>query len=278
MKKLTVAILFIFIFLFFIKATAFAADLNINCSSGCTKSGTDPLFSKNLDGVWYPGKEVTKVINLTNSATESKEMTMKANRTSSLSMLEDKIYIEISNPLLFSIIWQGSLANFYNQGKISFGTFAKNQSTDFNFKANMDSNADNSYQGLESVFDLKLGFWQENAQSNTSNTSGAGDGLSDGRSDGLSDGKSSAASGISTSILGAVILPVINNLQDVLGANSNPVFEKQNIANKDLGIKTNSEYISIKKSYFIGFLLFIILILLYIFRKRLKAFLLRNTK
>lgn len=279
MKKLTVAIvilIIIFIFLFFVRGKTFAADLYVSCSAGCTKTGIDPLFSESVDGVWYPGKEVVKIINLTNLSNESKEMIMKANRTSLPSLLEDVISIEISNPLLSSIVWQGSLSDFYNQDKISFGTLDSNQNMDFNFRAKMNPNSNNDYQSLESVFDLNLGFWQENAQNNTSNSSGSGDGLSDGRSDGKSDGKSSAPNESLASVLGAAIFPVVNNLQEVLGENTNSSTEKQNTVDKDLSVKTNGEYICIKKSYFIGFLLFILLILLYILRKRLKAFILRN--
>lgn len=279
MKKLIIAIIIsiiLFISPFFVKGV-FAADLNISCSSGCTKSGIDPLFSKSLDGFWYPVKEVTRVINFTNLASEKKEMIMKASRSSSESILEDVISIEISNPLSFAIIWQGSLSNFYIQDKISFGTFDSNQSLDFNFKATMDPDSNNDYQSLESVFDLKLGFWQEEStQGNNSNPGGTGDGLSDGRSDGKSDGKSSGAGGVSA-ILGAAVSPIVGELGEVLGINTKPSNEKPEILGKDLDNKTNNEYFWIKKTYLIGLLLFILLILLYIFRKSLKAFIAKLT-
>lgn len=280
MKKLIIAIIIsiiLFISPIFVKGI-FAADLYVSCLSGCTKSGIDPLFSKSVDGFWYPGKEVTKVINLTNLAGEKKEMIMKASRSSSESILEDVISIEISNPVSLATIWQGSLSNFYIQDKISFGTFDSNQSSDFNFKVKMDPDSNNDYQSLKSVFDLKLGFWQEEStQGNNSNPGGTGDGLSDGRSDGKSDGKSSGAGGVSA-ILGAAVSPIVGELREVLGINTKPSNKKPEILGKDLDNKINSENFWIKKTYLIGLLLFIILILLYIFRKSLKTFILRNKK
>lgn len=174
MKKLTVIFFLALLFLCFNVSTSFAATqtLSVTCSSSCTKSGTDPLFSKTIDGVWYPGLSITKTISLTNASSDNKEMAMKASRTSPSSLLEQVMTVEISNPATSQIVWTGKLVDFYTRDKISFGTVSPGEQKDFYMKAAMDSLADNTYQALESVFDLRLGFWTE--ESNSQNGNGGG--------------------------------------------------------------------------------------------------------
>ncbi len=139
-----------------------AADLNIDCSGTavCTKSGTDPLFSTADDGYWYPGRTLTKTINLKNSSSETREMAIKGKRTSEeISILEEVMQISITGGGL--ALWGGSLGEFYEKDQIGMGIFDKGASLDYNFTVSMAAEADDSYQNKETVFDLILGFWGE---------------------------------------------------------------------------------------------------------------------
>jgi hypothetical protein len=162
MKKL-LKILFLFLALsFFLVPQAKAADLNIDCPTSptmCSKSGSDPLFGNSLDGFWYPGKSITKTLNLKNSSTETREMAIKGTRTSDLSVLENVMHISIVGGT--TVIWSGSVADFYGLDKIGMGTFAPEANLDYNFTVFMSSGAGDEYQNRETVFDLTLGFWGE---------------------------------------------------------------------------------------------------------------------
>lgn len=137
-----------------------AADLNIDCPEAavCAKSGTDPLFSTTNDGYWYPGRILTKTINLKNSSPQIREMAIKGERTAA-SILERVMHISITGGGL--TLWSGSLGDFYGKGKISLGVFNPGASLDYNFTASMDINADNNYQNQNTLFNLILGFWGE---------------------------------------------------------------------------------------------------------------------
>ncbi len=193
MKNLTKYLInftIIFYSLFFINLSfTFAADFNLDCTgSGCNKTGIEPLFNNTTDGVWYPGRTLTKSINLKNSSADSKEMDIKPTRTSTSNILEDVMQISIVTNPGGLVIWAGSLSDFYNQTKINMGTFSSGVNQDYNFSATMNSSADNSYQNLESVFDLTLGFWEESPTPTPTDAGGGGGG------GGTSDGSVSGAS------------------------------------------------------------------------------------
>lgn len=159
--KFLLAALLFFSFIFLFPVLALAADLNIDCSASptaCGKSGLDPLFSSGLDGFWYPGKSITKTLNLKNSGPETREMAVKGTKTSTANILENAMYISIIGGT--TAIWSGSVADFYNQDKIVMGTFAPGANPDYNFTVSMSFAADDNYQSKETVFDLTLGFWE----------------------------------------------------------------------------------------------------------------------
>lgn len=139
-----------------------AADLNIDCSGSsttCSQSGLDPLFSSSLDGFWYPGKSITKTLNLKNSGSQTRKMAIKGKKTSAVSVLEKMMQISIVGGT--TVIWSGSVADFYNQEKIEMGTFNPGANLDYNFTVLMSSGIGDEYQNQETVFDLTLGFWGE---------------------------------------------------------------------------------------------------------------------
>jgi hypothetical protein len=143
-------------------AKAKAADLNIDCPAppaSCSKTGADPLFSSAQDGFWYPGRILTKTINLKNSSPETREMAIKGERTSPASILENVMHISIVGGT--TVVWSGSVADFYSQGKIGMGIFAPGANLDYDFTVLMSSGADDKYQNKQTVFNLTLGFWGE---------------------------------------------------------------------------------------------------------------------
>jgi len=163
MKKLLLSLFFAGAFFLFLPREILAADLNIDCPASptvCSKSGlADPLFSNNLDGFWYPGKSITKTLNLKNSSLETREMAIKGARTSGVNILENVMQISIVGGT--TVIWSGSVADFYGKDKIDMGTFAPGADLNYNFTVFMSSGAGDEYQNQETVFDLTLGFWGE---------------------------------------------------------------------------------------------------------------------
>jgi len=160
MKKfLTTLFLILTFFLFFTPIFSVSAtDLNIDClPSGCSSTGIIPLFSVSADGFWYPGKSITKTLNLKNSDPETREMAIRGTRTSPENILENVMHISIIGGT--TTIWSGSVADFYSQDKIGMGIFASGADLDYNFGVFMSPSADDNYQSKETVFDLTLGFW-----------------------------------------------------------------------------------------------------------------------
>ena len=87
MNKFKILFSFVIITVLFLitNLPVLAADLNIDCPAppaACSKTGLDPLFSSATDGFWYPGRTLTKTINLKNSSLETREMAIKGARTS----------------------------------------------------------------------------------------------------------------------------------------------------------------------------------------------------
>ena len=163
MKRL-LKFFFSFLILSFILAPQTkAADLNIDCPTlpaGCSKTGLDPhFFSIATDGYWYPGKSITKTLNLKNSDSETREMAIRGTRTSDFSILENVMQISIVGGT--TVIWSGSVTDFYGQDKIGMGIFAPGADLDYDFTVSMSFAADDNYQNKETVFDLTLGFWVE---------------------------------------------------------------------------------------------------------------------
>lgn len=166
MNKFKIFLNFVIItVLFFItNLPVLAADLNIDCPvppTTCSKTGVDPLFSSTDDGYWYPGRNLTKTINLKNSSSEKREMAIKGERTSGVSILENVMHIIIIGGT--TVIWNGSIKDFYGQDKIGMGIFDPGVNFDYDFTVSMSSGADDNYQNKETVFDLTLGFWGEPA-------------------------------------------------------------------------------------------------------------------
>lgn len=172
MKRL-LQILFSFLLLsFLLTPQVKAADINVDCpdsSEACSKTGVaDPLFSIAADGYWYPGRTLTKTINLKNSSLQTREMAIRGTETPGVGFLKNVMNISIVGGT--TVIWSGSVDAFYSQDNIGMGIFAPDADLDYDFTVSMSSGADDDYQGKETAFDLTLGFWGEPAPTSTPTT------------------------------------------------------------------------------------------------------------
>lgn len=208
MKKI---LIFFYVLAFLFLTTqnnAYAADLNIECRSslGCSSTGENPLFSKDLDGVWYPGRVITKTINFKNTGLEEKEVRLKAAEAMD-GNLKGIMNVTISNE--GNLIWTGGLENFFGQ-EISLGNLSPTENKEYLMNVAMESSADNSYQGKDLTFDLTLGFWEKGSIASESQSGG------DNSSSGTVLG-SNTSSINNTSALGENIEALIFNIKSSLG-------------------------------------------------------------
>jgi hypothetical protein len=223
MKKIILIIAF-FIFIFLVNP-AYASNLEIECfgTGSCNKTG-NILFSKAQDGYWFPGMSVSKSFKLINSYSESREVFIKPTRTSLQNILEDILEISLIPFGEVTPIWEGKVTDFFSLDNLSLGNISSGQNKEYQISVKMNRDADNSYQGSETVFDLDFSFWSEPSQ----RLGGPGDGLSDGRSDGLSDG----GSNIVRSVLGVATNISESFNEKILGENDNT--KKETIPDKNL--------------------------------------------
>src|SRR5260221_152505 len=94
--KSTLSAIIITTFLWFFAQTALAADLTISCAdapNGCSKSGVSVLFSQSSDGLWYPGKTVTKTVEFHNTGSNTKDMGLQPISDISAQGLENLINV-----------------------------------------------------------------------------------------------------------------------------------------------------------------------------------------
>jgi len=161
MKRLLKFLFSFLILSFFLVPQARAADLNVDCPAlpvECSKTG-DLLFDSTKDGFWYPGRTLTKTINLKNSSLEKRVMAIKGERILPRSVLEEVMHISIVGET--GSIWSGSVTDFYGQDKIEMGIFDPGADFNYDFTVSMSRDADDDYQNKEMSFNLTLGFWGE---------------------------------------------------------------------------------------------------------------------
>lgn len=149
-----------------------AADMAVTCeSSACLIDGADPLFTTAVDGIWYPGRILTKTIKIKNDSTQIREMALKGTGNTANDTLKNVMNLSLINSE-GAIIWSGNLADFYNQDNISLGIFDPNTSLEYKMTISMNGNAGDDYQDKQSVFDLTLGFWGEPISTPTATSTG----------------------------------------------------------------------------------------------------------
>lgn len=141
----------------FLTQTALAADDNISCTeSGCTPSTITHFFSSSE--VWYPGKTITKTIQITNTSGSGQKIGADTYNESTTGGLDQEINLVITR-LDSSVAWSGLLSAFYANGETELlSNLGSGSSEIFAFTATMDTTAGNEFQNTSTQFDLTLGF------------------------------------------------------------------------------------------------------------------------
>jgi len=191
--------LFIFALVFLINPTlSLGAELEVECTTaGCTKNTTNPLFSTASDGWWYPGRQITKSILITNKATFPLIIKMTAPRSGMASVLEEVFSAKLTGG---ATIFEGGLKSFFETSSFDLGIIGAGGNASYALSFDFNANAGNEYQNKASVFEINLNFTEEVAQVTPSATptptSDSGDG--------------GTVNGASTSINGPASPPVCN--------------------------------------------------------------------
>lgn len=153
----TISSLALLLFLFSYKNPVYAQDLSVSCNgSGCTPSSTTALFTSSQK--WYPGKTVTKTIRITNTSVNAQDVATKSQNTSATGLVDTVTTLSIRRVSTDTVVWSGSLNNFYGAGTIALATFAAGSVDDFAYAIALNQSTANSYQNKETAFDLLLGF------------------------------------------------------------------------------------------------------------------------
>jgi len=156
-----------------IPCNAFASiSLTIDCSDSDCTTNSVPLFSDS-DGRWYPGRLFSRHITLNNSSSQPASFTLTPH-SQNTNQLADALALSIV--LNSTVIWAGSLPDFYNLNQLPLGTIYPATAQDYTFSVLMDPAAGNEYQHLQAVFSLDVVFTTEPSQpvvngASTSNSS-----------------------------------------------------------------------------------------------------------
>lgn len=135
-----------------------AADLDVTCngSGNCTKSTATPLFAPST--IWYPGAILAKTVAIANTSTDTREVATMAENSVATGSVDSILSLSIRQVSTNTVLWAGTLSNFYAAGVVALGTFSPGATEDYIYTIAMDQAAGNSYQEKQTNFDLVLGF------------------------------------------------------------------------------------------------------------------------
>lgn len=161
MKRLILTILTllsIFTISFLTSGQVMATDLDVTCdgSGSCNKSTATPLFESSI--IWSPGATHAKTVHLANTSTDTRDVATVAQNFSATGSVDTVLSLSIRQVSTNTIIWAGSLNDFYTAGEVGLGSFSPSTTEDFVYTIAMDQAAGNSYQDKQTSFDLVLGF------------------------------------------------------------------------------------------------------------------------
>lgn len=142
-----------------------AADLEIICSQDkCSKSTNQPLFSLN-DGLWFPGKSISKIISLKSGSNLEQEVNLQNIKNRQQESLGKVLYISFINIKNQRVVWQGSLSSLNNKKSIPLGKIKVDENLDVRVTLTMSNNASLEYQSQKAVFDLTFNFYSDKKDS-----------------------------------------------------------------------------------------------------------------
>ncbi|MDD2823088.1 MAG: hypothetical protein PHQ59_03320 [Candidatus Daviesbacteria bacterium] len=155
--KFLIAVILTFNF-FTLSGLVRAADLEITCSQKeCLKSTEQPLFSSN-DGLWYPGKSISKIIIIKNEGQTEKEVNLQNSKKYQMGNLENVLNVTLTNNQNKNIIWRGSLKNLNGKKSVSLGKIRANESLELITTLAMAESAPLDFQSQKAIFDLTFNF------------------------------------------------------------------------------------------------------------------------
>ena len=153
MNKNKKTILIILGIALFYATPVFAGGLNV-----VFESGTDPLFN---EANFLPGGSVSRWVEVTNNADETKKIGLEIinNSSCSGSCLSDVLDLVVGEN--GSTLYSGSLTTFYGAGEKLLSSLEVGQNTKYDFSITFNPSAGDSHQNTVTDFDIKIGFFGE---------------------------------------------------------------------------------------------------------------------
>lgn len=156
MKKLLFSLFLVFLSFFVITQSVIAADLNLTCDAlNCTPDTNPALFSDTE--IWYPGKTLSKTVNLLNISGDSIIVSISSENTSATGDLDTVINLLITRTATGVSVFDDTVDNFYGT-VVGLPTLINGTNEDYVFTASMDPDSGNEYQDKNTKFDLLFNF------------------------------------------------------------------------------------------------------------------------
>lgn len=156
MKKIFKFLLIFIIFFIFSLTEVLAVNLEISCNLDvCSSTGDEPLFSQESI---YPGWSTSKTIKAINDYSQEAGFAVELINLSFPEELSDILTVAIKKKDEENNIYEDNLTNLKNHGYLSLSTISSGKSQEYEFTIFMPASAGNEYQGLETTFNLNLGF------------------------------------------------------------------------------------------------------------------------
>lgn len=158
MKLLSRAFLSLLISLGLLTVTAANVYAATKTSGNLEVTFNEPIFPAST--IWYPGRSVQGSITVKNKSAKAqrisfeavnKDQTGNSTKVLSIKILEDGVN-------RYGGKNGKSLETFWNDGEIFISALAPGRSTTYDLIVEMETGADNSFQGKTAKFDLRVGF------------------------------------------------------------------------------------------------------------------------
>lgn len=171
MKTFIFNFLLLVISFFVLSGNVLAADLTLTCNGSACSPATSPALFPSSE-IWYPGKTLTKTVNLTNVSGDPIDINITNSNISTTGDLDKVINITIKRVLTGVNIFSDSIENL-NVAVIDLPSLANGSNEDYEFTANMDIGVGNEYQSKETKFDLLFNFTVGTVSSSSSSGGGS---------------------------------------------------------------------------------------------------------
>ncbi len=117
----------------------------------------NPLFSTTVDGYWYPGKKITKIVTVKNASNSRQQISIMQENANNGGLLADKFNLKITTSAN-TVLYDKPLSYFFGNGQITLNELYAGNTENYSFILSLDANLDPSFAGKTSQFDLVIGF------------------------------------------------------------------------------------------------------------------------